>query len=112
MVYCRLNQLINKMKSKQIIVKQIRTGNKLMLKAINECTNPLGGTNHKIHLEHWIAKQRAQSFPGPQIADYFEKQYDKEENLILIAYHRPRVKGTDGLLYSAADMDNAMLYGG
>ena len=90
--------------SKTEVHKLFRTGNKLMAKAVNAVTCPLGDINRSIRkFESWTEDQHY------SIADYFERTFMAEAQIAATNYYRPVTRGRDGMLYSASDMDHAMM---
>lgn len=93
------------MKKKQILAL-FRKGNKLMRRAINAHTCPIDIERYIFDFEHWLS-----DLEQIQIKKYFEKAYEEGIRAAQIQYNKPVVRGRDGFLYSAADMDDAMMSG-
>ena len=91
-------------KERKQLLKTFRKGNKMMRSAINYQTCPLGDCNGKIRgFEGWL-----EDLKDDRMKKYFEKAYGEGIEKTQIRYNKPVVRGRDGLLYSAADMDDAM----
>ena len=103
--------------AKKGIKRIIKHGNKLMKSVVNSATNPLGIPEYaNVKFNRFIIseieinlKPLNKTHLTDQIANYFTTQADKEINLALEKYNRPVTRGRDGLLYSQADMDMAMM---
>lgn len=88
-----------------------------MKKVVNSRTNPLGIPEYadvEFHrfTSQFVYNNLQRSGLGElthQITDWFERQLDIETELSQYQYTRPRVRGTDGQLYSESDMDHLMM---
>lgn len=83
-----------------------RKGNKLMKRAVNSHTCPIDMSKHERAFEEWLEQQ-----PNGPIKAYFTASYGRAIDQAMEEYYKPRVRGRDGFLYSAADMDDAMMTG-
>jgi len=93
--------------SRKEIKRIFRTGNKLLAKAVNYVTCPLGDCNgHISKFEAWIEDQ------PERIMLYFDQTFYTEQMQAMEKYNRPYIKGRDGQWWSESDMDRAMMYGG
>lgn len=90
--------------SKKYIKDIFRKANKLEKLLVNSKTNPLGVPEYAD--VRWFGFLQSLS---QELRDYFEARANKAVDIAYSRYHRPIVRGRDGLLYSAADMDDAMM---
>ncbi len=91
--------------NRQEIKLIFRRGQKLIRRCCNAATNPLGiPENAEVKFEVFVY-----SIPNPKIRDYFWKTQHAQMVQAHESYHRPRVRGRDGQLYSQYDMDCAMM---
>lgn len=96
-----------KKQRKQKIKETFRIGNILMKKLINANISPIGEVERIERQWHSFLSKTYKT--DKKISEYFEKQFSKEINIELENYNRPICRGRDGLLYSARDMDRAMM---
>lgn len=93
--------------SKREIRNLFRKGNRLVALSVTDEMNPMGCVGH-----HLSAFRRWNEDLPYAIYDYFEDLYRSEMGIAWANYTRPVMRGANGELYSAQDMDNAMMYGG
>jgi hypothetical protein len=102
--------------TRQDIKRLFRKGNKLVRRAINGIVSPIGDIdNNEWRFQNFLTKLPEATYDdaGETIYDlqtYFESLFSEGLIKAYEAYHRPIVRGRDGYLYSAADMDNAMMH--
>lgn len=104
--------------TKQDIKYVFRYGNKLCKKLCGASTSPLGDID-RVQIK---AEQFLEALPSGlynedlcekwgDLKKYFTDFFCSETEAASNRYHRPVTRGRDGMLYSSADMDDAMMRG-
>ena len=93
---------------RKALLKIFRKAHKLEKRLINSATNPLGIPENAYSQFYSFLSHLEKT--EPYLAEYFDKAAARALEKALSDYHRPRVRGRDGMLYSQSDMDEAMMY--
>lgn len=99
------------------IKKLIKQANKLIKRYVNMQTNPLGVLEYAdVQLHNFTSTIVYKKLSAVnldhlthQITDWVDKTSCQESLAAITRYHRPVVRGRDGQLYSACQMDEAMI---